>query len=137
MPHRLILSALLAGVALIGAATVSSLTTAHAIWGLYLIGLPLLLIGLLGTGWTWTAMACVLYGTIGLAVDLATVTSILGGKSGTDRVLTLSGLSGLANLSLIIVGGRSFVQAFQRPSHPESRPPNPPSPSSTAAPGPD
>ena len=44
-------------------------------------------------------MACVIYGTIGLALDLATVTSILGGHGGTDKMLALSGISGIVNFS--------------------------------------
>jgi hypothetical protein len=84
-------------------------------------------------GWAWAAMACVVYGTIGLALDLATVTSILSERGGTGTLLALSGLSGLFNLLLIVFGGRAFVRALQGPTPPGSRPPNPPSPFSSSA----
>ena len=95
--------------------------------------LPLCLAGALWREWTWAGMACVVYGTIGLALDLATVISILGGKGETDRMLALSAISGALNLSLIVFGGRAFWNALQGVRPPGSHPPNPPSPSSSSA----
>ena len=137
--HRFLLTLLLLVQAFIGTETMgitaeASTGNSQAVWLTWLIILPLLLIGLQWTGWTWTAMACVIYGTIGLALDLATVTSMLSGKSEPDTLLRWSGVSGLANLSLIVVGGLTFFQALQGPPPQESRPPSPPSPSSAAAP---
>jgi hypothetical protein len=95
--------------------------------------LPLALGSAVWMGWTWAAMACVVYGTIGLALDLATVISILGGKGETVTMLALSGISGTLNLLLVVFGGRAFWNALQGLRPPGSRPPNPPSPSSSSA----
>ena len=65
-------------------------------------------------GWAWAAMACVVYGTIGLALDLATVVSILGGQEGPDLTLALSVVSGGGNFTLIVFGGRAFWTVLQR-----------------------
>lgn len=133
------LIALLIGLCLIGAWTAQTMFVTgrtmaeHLTWSLYLILAPMMLLGLVWAGWTWTAMLCVIYGTIGLALDLATVISIIGGNSAGDALLPLSGVSGILNFLLIVFGGRASVKALQGPPPPESRPPNPPSPSSSAA----
>jgi hypothetical protein len=101
---------------------------------LYLLAFPITLAGLVWMGWSWTAMACVIYGTVGLAVDLATVTSILGGKSETDTLFFFSVMSGIVNFLLIVFGGRAFFHSLQGTALPVSRPPSPPSPSSSARP---
>ena len=101
---------------------------------LYLIAFPITLAGLVWIGWTWTSMTCVIYGTVGLALDLATVTSILGGQGETSALFLLSAMSGTVNFLLILFGGRAFLHSFQGTALPESRPPSPPSPSSSARP---
>jgi len=80
-------------------------------------------------GWGWAAMASVAYGTIGLAIDLATVVSILGGREGSDLTIALSVVNGSANFALIVFGGRAFWTVLQGLRPRGSRPPNPPSPS--------
>lgn len=129
---------LLAGLCLLGATTTQLVPTATEAarigWMLYLIGLPLTLAGLVWMGWTWTAMACVIYGTIGLALDLATVTSILGGRGETGALFLFSAMSGIVNFLLTLFGGLAFLHSFQAPAIPVSRPPSPPSPSSSARP---
>ena len=129
---------LLAGLSLIGAQTTQltpAATSAGRIaWMLYLVVCPLALAGLVWIGWTWTAMACVIYGTVGLALDLATVTSILGGQGAAGPLFLFSALSGIANFSLILFGGRAFLHSSLGTALPVSRPPNPPSPSSSAKP---
>lgn len=102
-------------------------------WTPYLVLAPLFLIGLTMRGWNWTAMACVIYGTIGAALDLSTVAGILGGEGETAALLALSGVSGLCNFLLILTGGLSFVRSMEEPTPPESLPPNPRSPSSSAS----
>ena len=136
MRHTRTIIGLLAGLCLIGAQT-TQLTPAttpagRIAWMLYLVVCPLALAGLVWIGWTWTAMACVIYGTVGLALDLATVTSILGGQAEIGTLLFFSVMSGAANCSLIVFGGRAFLQAFQETVLPGSHPPSPPSPSSSA-----
>ena len=103
-------------------------------WWLFLVLLPLGLGVAIMLGWAWSAMACVAYGTIGLAVDLATVVSILGGREGSDLTLALSVVSGSANFALILSGGRAFWTILQGSGPRGSRPPNPPSPSPSSPP---
>ena len=138
MRHTWVLIGLLVGRCLIGANTTQLLPAAtEAVrvgWLLYLIAFPIALAGLVRIGWTWTAMACVIYGTVGLALDLATVTSILGGQGETGALLLFSAMSGIVNFLLILFGGRAFLHSFQGTALPESRPPSPPSPSSSARP---
>jgi hypothetical protein len=138
MRHPWILIGLLAGLCLIGANTIQLIPPATEAsqfgWIVYLIACPLTLAGLVWIGWTWTAMACVIYGTVGLALDLATVTSILGGQGETGALFLFSVMSGTVNFLLILFGGRAFLHSFQGTALPESRPPSPPSPSSSARP---
>ena len=138
MRHNWTLIGLLAGLCLIGANTtqlIPATTGAGRVgWMLYLIAFPITLAGLVWIGWTWTSMTCVIYGTVGLALDLATVTSILGGQGETSALFLLSAMSGTVNFLLILFGGRAFLHSFQGTALPESRPPSPPSPSSSARP---
>lgn len=101
----------------------------HVMWSLFLVMLPVALATAIVIGWTWSAMVCVVYGTVGLALDVATVVSVLGGREGSDLTLCLSIVSGSANGMLIIFGGRAFWALLQEPRPRGSRPPNPPSPS--------
>ena len=136
MRHIWTMIGLLAGLCLIGANTTLLMPAATGAgrvgWMVYLIALPITLAGFVWIGWTWTAMACVIYGTVGLALDLATVTSILGGQSETGALFLSSVMSGTVNFLLILFGGRAFFHSFQGTALPESRPPSPPSPSSSA-----
>lgn len=139
MPHQRILIVTLLTTATVGVATVLLVLSPatpgapHILWWLFLVMLPLALATAILMGQTWAAMACVAYGTIGLALDLATVVSILGGHEGTDVTLSLSVVSGSANFGLILFGGRAFWSALQELRPRGSRPPNPPpSPSSPA-----
>ena len=138
MRYTWILIGLLAGLCLIGANTtqlIPAATEAGRIgWVLYLIAFPIALAGLVLIGWTWTAMACVIYGTVGLALDLATVTSILGGQGEIGTLFLFSAMSGIVNFLLILFGGRAFLHSSLGAGLPESRPPSPPSPSSSARP---
>lgn len=134
MPHRGHLSIVLGGLGLIGLQTIlltqSSLTTglSRTLWIVFLILIPLGLIGPVWMAWRWSAMACVIYGTIGLALDLATLVSIAPHLDGEMSAAALSGMSGLANFFLILLGGRSFLHLPSELSPPGSHPPNPPSP---------
>lgn len=83
--------------------------------------------------WTWAAMASVCYGTIGLALDIATMAAILAGEERSEHMLALSTISGIGNFLLIVFGGRAFWSALQEAQPPRSRPPNPPSPASSSA----
>ena len=138
MKHTWALIGLLVALCLIGATTTQltpAATEAGRIgWMLYLIACPLALAALIWIGWTWTAMACVIYGTVGLALDLATVTSILTGQAEIGALFLFSAMSGIVNFLLILFGGRAFFHSSLGTALPESRPPSPPSPSSSARP---
>jgi hypothetical protein len=138
MRHTWVLIGLLAGLCLIGANTIqlipASTEAARVGWMFYLLAFPLTLAGLVWMGWAWTAMVCVIYGTVGLALDLATVTSILGGKGETGALFLFSAMSGIVNFLLLLFGGLAFFHSLQGTALPESRPPSPPSPSSSARP---
>lgn len=138
MRHTWTLIGLLAGLCLIGANTIQLMppgTEAGRIgWMLYLLAFPIALAGLVLVGWSWTAMVCVIYGTVDLALDLATITSILGGQAETGALFLFSAISGIVNFLLILFGGRAFFHSFQGTGLPVSRPPSPPSPSSSARP---
>ena len=139
MQHQGLLLLLLVALSTVGLITILGAfshelsTAAQGGWILFLIFLPLCLASALWREWTWAAMVCVVYSTIGLALDLATVISILGGKGGTDLMLVLSGISGALNLLLIVFGGRAFWSTLQGLRPGGSHPPNPPSPSSSSA----
>jgi hypothetical protein len=138
MRHTWTLIGLLAGLCFIGANTIqlipASTEAARVGWMFYLLAFPLTLAGLVWMGWAWTAMVCVIYGTVGLALDLATVTNILGGKGETGSLFLFSAMSGIVNFLLLLFGGRAFFHSLQGTALPESRPPSPPSPSSSAKP---
>jgi len=138
MRHTWALIGLLAGLCLIGANTTQLIPAAtesgRTGWMLYLIATPVVLATLVWMRWAWTAMACVIYGTVGLALDLATVTSILGEQGEIGPLLLFSALSGIANFLLILFGGRAFLHSSLEAGLPGSRPPSPPFPSSSAKP---
>ena len=137
MPHRDVLVLTLLTLAGLGAVTLvlvmrpSASTTPHAVWWLFLVVVPLILIALVLIEKAWAAMICVAYGTIGLALDLATVISIVSRQEGVDLTLGLSLVSGSANFLLIVFGGRAFWTALEGRRPPRYRPPSPPSPSSS------
>ncbi len=105
-------------------------TTGMQAWWIGLLVLtPLGLAGLVWLKLRWAAMACVIYGTIGLALDLATTVQILTKDADAFLPLVSSVVSGLLNFLLIVFGGRSFLTVTQVPLPQESRPPSPRSPS--------
>lgn len=133
MPHGNVLVVTLLTLASVGATLLlvvrpAAHATAHAAWWLFLVLLPVSLIVMVLTGKAWAAMVCVAYGTIGLALDVATVVSIVGGPEGSDLTLWLSIVSGSANFLLIASAGRAFWAALEGQQPPEFRPPSPPSP---------
>jgi len=138
MRHTWVLIVLLAGLCFIGANTTqlipAATDTGRLGWTIYLVVCPAALAGVVWFGWAWTAMACVMYGTVGLALDLATVTSLLTGQGETGALFLFSAISGVVNFLLILLGGSAFFRSALGNALPVSRPPNPPSPSSSARP---
>lgn len=117
-------SAILVG--LVVAAALSSWATADGLgdalasrsygWLGFLYGVPLILVGALVSGQRWALMAAVMYGTIGLALDLSTIVQELTQGPGQASVLAVSGVTGLLNFLLILLGGRGFLDAYRPPS---------------------
>lgn len=102
-------------------------TDGHVIRAVFLYGLPLLLIGLLLTQARWALMAGVMYGTVGLALDISTAVQDLTKTGAEAEALLMSGVSGLVNFLLIVLGGRGFLDVQTATTRPISPHPNPPS----------
>ena len=121
MSHRHILALTLLTLSMVGAAAVVFVLSAsgagspHLVWWLFLVVLPLGLVMVVLMGKPWAGMVCVAYGTIGLALDLATLISVLGKREDSNLTLALSVISGSANLMLIVFGGRAFWAALEGP----------------------
>ena len=81
----------------------------QGIWYGFQFGLPLLVGGICLIGKRWSAMVGVLYGTIGLALDIATFVQSM--TSGTDSLyfVGLILLTALFNFLLVVIGGRQVL----------------------------
>ncbi len=95
---------------------------------IFLVLMPLGLATLVWLKLCWAGMACVIYGTVGLALDIATTIQVLTSDSGLVESVVGSLVSGFLNLLLILFGGWSFLHVVKGPSPLRSRPPSPPSP---------
>jgi hypothetical protein len=105
-------------------------TTRGMTWRIgFFILLPLTLAVLVWLKCRWAAMICVMYATVGLAMDVATIVHILKQDSAGGDSLIYGSVSGVFYFSLIVFGGWFFLDVSQEPMPQESRPPNPPSPS--------
>lgn len=125
--------------ALVATTLIARLTGAHApsgtwthrlIWDGFLVGMPVALAGLLAGGQRWALMAGVIYGTIGLALDISTIVQILTRQNDHPAMIVMSAVTGLLNFLLIVIGGRGFLD-MGAPTPRASRPPSPPSHSAT------
>lgn len=137
MSNRLMMILLLVG--LVAVAVLSrvargsdlhALAQGHLVWNGFLFGIPLILTGFLAAGARWAFMAGVMYGTIGLALDIATVVQVLtrpDTQQGVLSILWASGLTGLLNCLLILIGGRGLLDVGSSGTPQGGRPPNPPS----------
>lgn len=121
--------ALLAGLILAAAATHDPSRAPG--WLIFLYGLPLALIGFLLAKQRWALMAAVMYGTVGLALDIATIIQGLTKSEGSPTILAMSSVTGLLNFLLIVFGGKGLLTTTGASSPPESPRPNPPSPLSS------
>jgi len=111
---------------LIGVQTPSGTWTHRTTWDGFLVGLPVALVGLLAAGQRWALMAGVMYGTIGLALDISTIVQELTKSPDQPTMVVFSGITGLLNFLLIAIGGRGFLDVVSHPTPPAGRPPNPP-----------
>ena len=136
MKGRTVMVALLAALMLAASATPAVPDAAQGaaryqlVWYGFLYGIPLMLAGLLLAGYRWALMAGVIYGTIGLALDIATAVQDVTGLAPQPAALALSGATGLINFLLIVLGGREFLHVEPAPTPPGGRPPSPRPPSS-------
>jgi uncharacterized protein involved in response to NO len=78
-------------------------------WISFLALMPFGLGLLVWRGFRWAAMVCVMYGTVGLAMDVATLVQILSNDPEVTLSLLNSLVSGCLNFLLILFGGRSFL----------------------------
>lgn len=131
-PLVLLLCAIVAtegGLRLVGSLPSQSSTQQSVLLG-FLFGLPLLLVaGLLTNRRRWIGMATVMYSTVALALNLATIVQEAGRPSPAPLVLGLTLLSSVLNFLVMVFGGR-FVLADGSDARPlQSPPPNPRFPS--------
>ncbi len=85
------------------------LPTRSVIWNTFQYGMPLLIGGLCLTGQRWTFMTAVIYGTIGLALDIATLAQSVTGKPESTEFIVVIMTTGLLNFILIILGGKCLL----------------------------
>ncbi len=105
-------------------------TTPGMTWRIgFFILFPLALAILIWLKFRWAAMIGVMYATVGLAMDIATLVLVLKQDSVSSGLLINNGISGFLYFLLIVFGGWSFLDVGQEPTPPESRLPNPLSPS--------
>lgn len=84
-------------------------TGATFTWIGFLYVLPLILAGCVLTAQRWAFMAGVMYGTLGLALDVSTMVQELTAGQGQLLVLVMSTMTGLLNFLLILLGGRGLL----------------------------
>ena len=81
----------------------------QSIWYGFQFGLPVLVGGVCLTGTRWAAMVGVMYGTIGLALDLATFVQSMTAGMDSLHVVGLILLTAFLNFLLIVIGGRQVL----------------------------
>lgn len=102
----------------------------RVVWTIFLFGAPAFLIVAATVGARWSLIAGVMYGTVGLALDISTIIHELSHADTYGVALWLSVITGILNACLITVGGRGFLDVTSATPLRVSPPPNPPSPSS-------
>ena len=116
---------------LLGLRSSSASTSAQLMWHAFLFGIPGVLGAVLLAQKRWALMGAVIYGTVGLALDISTLVLDLRSSERQMLVPVLSSFSGLLNFLLIVLGGRAFLDVPLDATPPASRRPNPPSPSAS------
>jgi len=129
MHRRYVLAALL--VSLVAGAVVSLLIqgpVAHRsaltrwTWNGFLFIVPLVLAVITVTGARWSCMVVVIYGTIGLALDISTIVQEFLRAQIVSTAVLLSAVTGFLNAALIGIGGNGFLD-FDRTSSLRAAPP--------------
>ena len=101
------------------------------VWIGFLIGLPILLMALLHVHPRGAAIVIVMYATIGLALDIATLVQEISRPSGGPLVIGATLLSGAINFLLVACGGQAAFGGKWGEELGVPRRPNPRSPSSS------
>ena len=83
----------------------------QAIWYGFQFGLPVFVGGICLVGKRWSAMVGVLYGTIGLALDIATFVQSMTSETDSLHFVGLILLTALFNFLLVVIGGRQVLTA--------------------------
>jgi hypothetical protein len=137
MSRRYVLAGLL--LTLLAGAVVSSLVQGPVVyraalnewtWNGFLFALPLVLAIITLTGARWIFMASVIYGTIGLALDISTIVQEFLRAQTVSAAVWLSAITGLLNAALIGIGGNGLLDVERTSSLRAAPPPNRRSPSS-------
>ncbi len=81
----------------------------RSIWYGFQFGLPVLVGGVCLIGTRWAAMVGVMYGTIGLALDIATFVQSMIAGTDSPYVVGLILLTAMLNFLLIVIGGRRVL----------------------------
>jgi hypothetical protein len=101
------------------------------VWIGFLIGLPIVLVALIHVHPRGAAMVIVMYATIGLALDIATLVQEISKPSEGSLVIGAALLSGGINFLLIACGGQAVFGGKWDEELGAPRRPNPPSPFSS------
>lgn len=94
----------------------------HMVWSGFLFGIPLILATFAFIGSRWVLMAGVIYGTIGLALDISTIVQETARSNPEQTVLWMCVGIGLLNVLVIAIGGRGFLDV-PSPARPQASPP--------------
>lgn len=101
------------------------------VWMGFLIGLPVLLTALISFYLRGAAIIIVMYATIGLALDIATLVQEISWPKGGALIIGAGLLSGTINFLLIVCGGQALLTGMWGEQLGAPRRPNPPSPFSS------
>lgn len=100
-------------------------------WILFLYGTPLALAGAILAHQRWAFAGGVIYATVGLALDIATIVFGITHEQPLLSFMLGYGVSAAINLAVIVAGGHAFLSVTQAARPPATRLPNPPSRLST------
>ena len=107
-------------------------TIKHGVLVGFLFGFPALLVGgFLVIRKQWIAMVAVMYSTVALALDLATIVQEASQPAPRSVVLALTLVSSLLNFLIMIFGGRCALTVGPDERPPAGRHPNLQSPASS------
>lgn len=79
------------------------------LWNAFQYGLPLLIGGMCLTEKRWACMTAIIYGTIGLALDLATIVQSLTEDVVSSAFIIIILTTALLNFFLIVLGGKFLL----------------------------